>query len=69
LLSRALKAKPDLLEARFNRALVYESMFLYDEAIQEWRQYLTLDPQGPWAGEANRHLSEIETKKKSAPRP
>jgi CHAT domain-containing protein len=63
-LSRALKAKPNYLEAIFNRAVVYERMYLYEEALKEWRRYLELDPRGGWAEEAKRRLAEIEQKKK-----
>ncbi|MEZ5352256.1 MAG: CHAT domain-containing tetratricopeptide repeat protein [Bryobacteraceae bacterium] len=62
-LSRALKARPDYKEALFNRAIVYERMFVYDEALKDWERYLTLDPSGPWADEAQRHKAEIEKKK------
>ncbi|MBI3681956.1 MAG: hypothetical protein HY235_16360 [Acidobacteria bacterium] len=64
-LSRSLKAKPDSREAVFNLALVYERMFLYDSALEQWRRYLALDPSGPWADEARHRLSEIEQKKKA----
>jgi tetratricopeptide (TPR) repeat protein len=65
-LSRALKLRPEMREATFNRALVYERMFVYDEAIREWQRYLTLDGTGPWADEARQRLAEIESKKNSA---
>ena len=63
-LSRALKLQPQMREATFNRALVYERLYLYDEAIREWQRYLTLDSKGAWADEARRRLAEIESKKK-----
>ena len=67
-LSRALKLQPQMREATFNRALVYERLYLYDEAIREWQRYLTLDSSGAWADEARRRLAEIESKKNSAGR-
>ncbi len=63
-LSRALKAKPNFPEAIFNRAVVYERMYLFEEALKEWRHYLDLDPRGGWAEEARRRLADIEQKKK-----
>src|SRR5262249_9578423 len=63
-LGRSLKAKPNSLEALFNRALVYERMFYYDEAARDWRQYIELDTAGAWREEAQRHLADIEQKKK-----
>jgi tetratricopeptide (TPR) repeat protein len=68
-LGRSLKAKPNAPEAIFNRAVVYEQMFLYDQAIREWRHYLELDPSGGWREEAQSRLSELEQKKKPARQP
>ncbi len=68
-LSQALQAKPDMAVSVFNRAIVYERMQLYEEAIAEWRRYLGLDPAGGWAEEARRHLRDLEQKKKLDARP
>jgi tetratricopeptide (TPR) repeat protein len=68
-LSRALKAKPNAGEAVFNRAVVYDRMFLYEDAIREWRHYLELDPNGAWREEAERRLADLEQKKKSGRKP
>jgi tetratricopeptide (TPR) repeat protein len=65
-LERSLKAKPNVPEAIFNRAIVYEQMFLYDDAIREWRRYLEVDPKSTWREEAQRHLVELDQKKKPA---
>ena len=54
-LSRALKLTPDDREALFNRAIVYERMFLNGEALKDWERYLKLEPSGEWAEEARRH--------------
>lgn len=67
-LGRSLKAKPNSSEALFNRALVYERMFLYEDAIRDWRRYLELDTSGAWREEAQRRLAELEQKKKDASR-
>ncbi len=56
---QALAVDPKLPEALFNRALVLERMGLRDAAKQAWRTYLNAEPNGDWAAEAHRHLSEI----------
>ena len=61
-LTRAIRVKADLPEAVFNRALVYEQMYLYPEAIREWGRYLEIDGRGEWAGEARRRRGEVERK-------
>ena len=68
-LERSLKAKPNVPETIFNRAVVFEQMFLYDDAIREWRHYLELDPAGAWRQEAKRRLADLEQKKKPARQP
>ena len=64
-LGRSLKAQPDSPEALFNRAVVYERMFLYDDALRDWRRYLDLDTAGGWRAEAQRRLADIAQKKKA----
>jgi tetratricopeptide (TPR) repeat protein len=68
-LSRSLKARPNSPETVFNRAVVYERMYLYEDAGREWRRYLELDPAGAWHAEAQRRLTELEQKKKPARQP
>jgi CHAT domain-containing protein/cytochrome c-type biogenesis protein CcmH/NrfG len=63
-LRRSLKAKPDAPAAVFNLAIVYERMYLYPDAIDQWRNYLDLDKSGDWDKEAQRRLAELEQKKK-----
>ncbi len=58
LLSRALAARRDPA-ALFNRAIVYERMGLKEDAIEDWKQYLRADPQGPWNAEAQQRLYEL----------
>src|SRR5262249_5050480 len=62
-LTQALRANPDLPEAMFNRAIVYEEMYMYEDAIREWNRYLTLDMRGGWAGEARSRVVELNRKK------
>jgi CHAT domain-containing protein len=59
---RFLRTRPDAPLALFNRALVYEKMFLFDDARKDWEHYLRLDPVGGWADEARAHKQAIERK-------
>lgn len=68
-LSRSLKAKPNFPEAVFNRAVVFERMYLYEEAVREWRRYLEIDTAGPWREEAQRRLAGLEQKKSRGRKP
>jgi tetratricopeptide (TPR) repeat protein len=68
-LGRSLKSKPDDAVALFNRAVVYEQMLLYDDAIRDWHRYLELDPSGPWRAEAQQRVAGLEQKKKSVRQP
>lgn len=56
---RALKADGDLLEARFNRALALERLYLTDQARKAWQEYLEHDPSSPWSEEARQHLQAL----------
>jgi CHAT domain-containing protein len=58
-IDRALEGAPDLLEARFNRALALEEMTLPGEASRAWRMYLELDARSPWAEEARERLEHL----------
>ena len=59
---RVLRVRPDFPLAVFNRAVVYERMFLFDDARQDWGRYLQLDPNGGWAAEARGRRQMIERK-------
>src|SRR5207249_4201253 len=59
---RHLRARPDSPVALFNRAVVYERMFLYEDARKDWEHYLKLDPAGGWAQEARGRKESIERK-------
>jgi tetratricopeptide (TPR) repeat protein len=61
-LNRAIQIDSRLEVAYFNRALVYEKSYSYVLAISDWKHYLELDPKGPWADEARRHLAELESR-------
>jgi CHAT domain-containing protein len=59
-LNRALELNGSLLEARFNRALLYMTLRLTPQAAEDWRTYLARDPDSPWAKEARKYLALIE---------
>jgi tetratricopeptide (TPR) repeat protein len=59
-LNRALALDASLADALFNRALLYQSMKVPRQAADDWRHYLELDPNSPWAAEARRNLKLLE---------
>lgn len=56
---RATKLDPALPEARFNRALVEESLGLREQARASWARYLALDPESDWSTEAQAQLDRL----------
>jgi CHAT domain-containing protein len=58
--NRAVAASGLLPEARFNRALILEKLFLVSDAREAWRDYLRLDARSPWAAEATAHLAALD---------
>lgn len=60
--SRALAKSPRNPVALFNRAVVYERIFLLHEAENDWTLYLQIDPSGDWAEEAREHLRALRQK-------
>lgn len=61
-LHRALMLSPDNSIAIFNRALCYERLLMYHEAIADWQRYLQLDAGSEWASEARGHLQDLKHK-------
>ena len=59
-LKRALELDDALLDARFNRALLYEEMGLTPQALEEWEKYVILDPHSRWADEARAKIEELK---------
>jgi CHAT domain-containing protein/Tfp pilus assembly protein PilF len=59
-LNRALELNDSLLDARFNRALLYEEMRLTPQALDDWNKYLTYDSSSRWAEEARRKIEELK---------
>ena len=58
-LSQALRLHPDDPVALFNRALVAERQFLYQQALDDWEHYLRVDPGSPWAEEGRNHADAV----------
>jgi CHAT domain-containing protein/outer membrane protein assembly factor BamD (BamD/ComL family) len=63
-ISKALAKSPDDPVALYNRAMVCERMFLYTQAVDDWQQYVRVDPSGEWAEDARKHLAALEEKLK-----
>jgi CHAT domain-containing protein/cytochrome c-type biogenesis protein CcmH/NrfG len=58
---QALRLKPDLPDALFNRARCLEEAqpALNNQAKEAWQEYLKYDPTGGWADEARKHLEDL----------
>lgn len=61
-LSRVIQKGPKDSIALFNRGIVLEHMFLFDQALDDWQQYLKIDATGEWADEARKHVADIQRK-------
>jgi len=59
-LNRALELNYSMLEARFNRALLYQALSLPRQAREDWEKYLSQDSSSQWAQEARSHLEIIK---------
>jgi CHAT domain-containing protein len=55
----AVALDPRLPEARFNRALALEWLYLPQDAIAAWSSYLELDDHSPWGDEARVRREEL----------
>lgn len=58
-LNQALKLNDSLLDARFNRALLYEAMGLKPQAFADWEKYVSRDLNSQWTIEAKTHIEDI----------
>lgn len=47
-------------DAAWNRAAALHEMGKFAEAVEAWKQYLTVDPNSPWATEARQNI-DLET--------
>lgn len=62
-LNKALEIDTTSLEALFNRALTEQNLTLFDQAEQDWREYLKRDSTSPWSEEARKYLKLLEERK------
>ena len=62
-LNKALEIDNTSLEALFNRALAEQRLTLFDQAEQDWREYLKRDSSSPWSEEARKYLKLLEERK------
>jgi CHAT domain-containing protein len=58
-LSKAIKKNPKDTVALFNRAVVFQKLYLPNEAIADLEQYLQIDLQSAWAAEAKKKLQSL----------
>ena len=66
--SEALELDPELPAALFNRALLYQHESHFDQAVDEWNEYLKRDSSSSWADEAKKNIKDIadDRKKRSS---
>ena len=68
-LGKVLAASPHDSLALFNRAIAEERMFLYDDAVADWEQFLKVEMDPAWREEGRQRLEElshrIEERKRS----
>lgn len=65
LYGKALTKNPKDPIALFNRAIASEHIFLYRQAVEDWRNYLTIDPSGGWSEEAKQRLHKLTERLKA----
>ena len=63
-LSQALQLRPDDPVALFNRAIVAEREFLYQQAEDDWEHYLRVDGGSQWSQEARVRANAVREKLK-----
>lgn len=60
LIDEAIALDNSLLEAKFNRALLLEKVYLTSQAQQYWQEYLALELDSNWQKEAYKHINNLE---------
>jgi tetratricopeptide (TPR) repeat protein len=58
-LGDAIRIEPNNPEALFNRAIIYERLYLYGRAIADWEQFLKIEKESGWRKEAEKRLQEL----------
>lgn len=64
LLSKALKKSPGYDVALYNRAIVYGKLMLLIPAIEDFEQFLRVEKDPGWRGEAEKRLAEVRRLKR-----
>ncbi|HXD31880.1 MAG TPA: hypothetical protein VN643_12235 [Pyrinomonadaceae bacterium] len=59
--TKATELDSNLLEALFNKALVQQQLRLPQQARESWLLYLQKDASSPWAEEARKNLTKLES--------
>ncbi|KAF0225501.1 MAG: hypothetical protein FD167_4904, partial [bacterium] len=65
LIHEALVLDSQLVEAKFNKALLLEKLCLWETATDECTDYLKIEKDRKWANEAHNHIKNIEEKLKA----
>ncbi|HEY2962725.1 MAG TPA: CHAT domain-containing protein [Pyrinomonadaceae bacterium] len=65
-IQKALELDNSLLEAHFNRALIFQAMRPSEQAKAAWEEYLQKDSNSPWADEARRNIKLIEQQQRGS---
>lgn len=65
LLGQVLSRNPRNEIARFNRAIASERLHLYEQAAEDWKRYLEIDPHSGWSDEARKRLQDLQGKMNS----
>jgi CHAT domain-containing protein len=63
-LGDAIRLEPTNPAALFNRAIVYERLYLYGRAIEDWEQFLKIEKDPGWRKEAGQHLQELRERER-----
>jgi CHAT domain-containing protein len=63
-LGDAIRLEPGNSTALFNRAIVYERLYLYGRAIEDWEQFLKIEKDPGWRKEAEQRLQELRERQR-----
>ena len=69
LLSKILQRNPGNNTARFNRALLEENAFLYDDATKDWQVFVKTEMDPEWRAAGQAHLDALQHRTSMSGRP
>ncbi|HTD22035.1 MAG TPA: CHAT domain-containing tetratricopeptide repeat protein [Terriglobales bacterium] len=58
-LGDAIRMEPNNPVGLFNRAIIYERLYLYDRAIADWEQFLKVETDPGWKKEGEQRLQQL----------